>query len=445
MGTKISGLPPIPVAPALTDLMPEVQPASGGTTYKSTLNQVLTLFMPNITQLGVQAQALNMGGFQINNGANPSSAQDFATKFYVDTTALNGTSVYAASAASLGTVTQAGAGVGATLTNAGAQATFALDGVNPPVGSNVLIKNTATGMTAANEGIYTVTNAGSGATNWVLTRATSYDTPVEINNTGLIVVNNGTTLAGSAWYNSSTIVTVDTTSFTYSKFGQSNFINQVKVSTFTSSGTYTPTTGMLYCAVDAQGGGGGGGGAAAITTGLSAGGGGGAGGRAIKTYTNTLIGANAAIVINSGGTGGIAGNNTGSTGGSVTFTPAGAGAVLTCNGGVGGSGSPERTTANIGGGGGLGGTATGGDINIEGTDGLYGFTLGTSSGSQAISGQGASSIYGSGGQATGGGGSGSSATGNGAGGAGGAASSGTPQAGGNGTNGIVIITEYISV
>lgn len=151
--------------------------------------------------------------------SDPTLTQGIATKHYVDQNSLNGTSVYAASAASLGTVTQSGAGVGATLTNAGVQATFALDGVNPPVGVNVLIKDTAVGMTAANEGIYTVTDPGSGASNWVLTRAIGYDTTTEINNTGLIVIQNGSTLAGTAWYNASTIVTVDTTAFSYSQFG----------------------------------------------------------------------------------------------------------------------------------------------------------------------------------------------------------------------------------
>jgi hypothetical protein len=172
-----------------------------------------------ITALGAQSQALNMNSNLVNNVTNPVNPQDAATKAYVDQTALTGTSVYASSAATLGTVTQSGAGIGATLTNAGSQATFALDGVNPPVGSSVLIQNTATGMTSANEGIYTVTNAGSNSTNWVLTRATDYDTPVEINRTGLIVVQNGTTLSGTAWYNTTTIVTVDTTAFSYSEFG----------------------------------------------------------------------------------------------------------------------------------------------------------------------------------------------------------------------------------
>lgn len=182
--------------------------------------------------------------------SDPSTNLGIATKQYVDQTALNGTSVYAASAASLGTVTQVGAGIGATLTNAGAQATFSLDGVNPPVGSNVLIKNTATGMTAANEGVYTVTNAGSGVTNWILTRATDYDTPTEINNTGLIVIQNGSTLAGQAWYNSATITVVDTTNFNFNRFGTSGTVTSVATAglatggPITTSGTVTVTAAV---------------------------------------------------------------------------------------------------------------------------------------------------------------------------------------------------------
>ncbi len=276
-GVKISELPAI-AAPALTDELPTVQ---SGVTYKVTNLQLSTLFgfsggvlplanggtnaaltasqnslvygtatamaflptasngvlvtdsggvpsigstlpvtvQTNITELGAQSQALDMNTHLFNNVVDPVSQQDAATKNYVDQIALGGTSVYAATTVDL-TVTQAGSGVGATLTNAGAQATFALDGVNPPLASNVLVKNLAA---PENEGIYTVTDVGSGATDWILTRATTYDTPTEINATGLIVVQNGSTLAGTVWYNSEIIVTVDTTPLNYNEFGNITF------------------------------------------------------------------------------------------------------------------------------------------------------------------------------------------------------------------------------
>lgn len=173
---------------------------------------------------GTMAGVLNMNGFAITMGTakitglgDPTANQDAATKFYVDQTALNGTSVYAATTATLN-ATQAGAGVGATLTDAsGTFAAFSVDGQSPAVGDNILNKDQAN---AAHQGIYTLTTNGDGISiPWVLTRATSYNTPTEINNTGLITVRNGLTLAGTQWYNSATIATVDTTSFSYSQFG----------------------------------------------------------------------------------------------------------------------------------------------------------------------------------------------------------------------------------
>ncbi len=187
----------------------------GAFSWSDTLPQAV---QTNIQYLGVQNQNFDMGGFQINNGADPTQPSDFATKSYVDLNALNGTSVYVATDANLD-VTQAGSGVGATLTDAsGTFAVFTTDGVSPPVGSLVLVKNLS--IAASHQGIYSLTTNGDTVTvPYVLTRATNYDTPTEINQTGLIVVQNGSTLAGTAWYNAATIVTVDTTNFSYSQFG----------------------------------------------------------------------------------------------------------------------------------------------------------------------------------------------------------------------------------
>lgn len=63
-------------------------------------------------------------------------------------------------------------GVGATLTNSGAQAALTIDSILMTVGARVLIQ----GQTNQFEnGIYDVTTVGTGATNWVLTRSSDGD------------------------------------------------------------------------------------------------------------------------------------------------------------------------------------------------------------------------------------------------------------------------------
>lgn len=367
---------------------------------------------------------------------DPVTAQGLATKNYVDQNALTGTQVYAASATTLGTVTQSGAGVGATLTNAGSQATFALDGVNPPVGSNVLIKNTSTGATAANEGIYTVTSVGSGTTNWVLTRATSYDTPAEINRTGLITVQNGTANAGTAWYNTNTIATVDTTSFSYSRFGVTSPINKIVSQEFTSgTSTYEPSAGMVYCVVTITAGGNSGGASASAAGQGSAGGGGGGGGTGISLFTAANIGASATVVVGA------------ATAGS-SFTCAGTGTTITASAGTVGGAGVASASANIAGGG-AGGTCTGGNIaNLTGGQGGYGYSPVPTA--ISVGGYGGGSYFGEGAalqaQNTGNSGAGLNAANYGSGGGGAiTVNGGGAQTGGTGFAGYCTVIEYCSV
>lgn len=195
----------------------------------------------------------------------------------------------------------------------------------------------------------------------------------------------------------------------------------VKRQVFTSGGTYTPSTGMLYCDAEVLGAGGGGGAGSAGVFGAT---GGGAGAYSKKVISAATVGSSQTITI---GSGGITATNggTGGTGGTSSF-----GAIISCTGG---SGGVNNNAANSGG---SGGTATGGDINITGGTG------GTNN-NGSISGCGANSFYGQGGpwasnSSTSG--AGNPATGYGAGGG----ASFQNNTSGAGSGGIVIITEYCS-
>lgn len=226
-GIKISALPAAPSS-ALTDLIPAVQ---AGVTVKETLQQVLTLFNSNI-QLASSAQVTGldaqlatylplaggtMAGPLILVTNSPTTALEAASKGYVDTVASGFTVILACAAATTVNLnaTQAGAGVGATLTNAGAMVAFAVDGYSASVNDRILVKNQT--LTQHN-GIYNVTTVGSGAVNWVLTRATDYDQPTEIKPGTLVAVNNGTANANTSWLETATVVTVDTDPVLFSQF-----------------------------------------------------------------------------------------------------------------------------------------------------------------------------------------------------------------------------------
>ena len=176
----------------------------------------------SITLIGTLGQALNMGSNQINAVTDPTSAQDAATKNYVDNVAAGLNPAQSVTAATTGalTVTYSNgvSGIGATLTNAGVQAAFSIDGQTPAITTRVLIKNQAS---AFQNGVYTVTVPGTGATNWVLTRALDFNQPSDINSTGIIPVINGTVNANTAWLCTSTVTTVGTDAITFTQFGVS--------------------------------------------------------------------------------------------------------------------------------------------------------------------------------------------------------------------------------
>jgi hypothetical protein len=212
----------------------------------------------------------------------------------------------------------------------------------------------------------------------------------------------------------------------------------LNIQTFTTSGTYTPTSGMQYCIIELVGGGGGSGGVEGVA-GDNAGatGGGGGAGYARGAFSASSIGASQTVTIGAGGTAGPAGNNDGGNGGTTSV-----GSLISASGGNGSHGVTASSGSNSSGG--TGGTGTGGSVQITGGTGFGGGWDDQGAGNNiVISGYGGGTPFGTGAI---GDFSGSSspgiAPGGGAGGA--ATNTATSIAGAVGASGIVIITEYIT-
>ena len=219
--------------------------------------------------------------------------------------------------------------------------------------------------------------------------------------------------------------------------------NLIRVQTFTSSGTYTKSSGATKALVYVVGGGGGGGGVNGQGAGFTGvGGGGGAGGMAIKLITSGL-GATESVTVGSGGGGGAGSSGaSGSQAGSSSF-----GSHCSATGGNGGGGqtalSPSNTAIRIGGNGGVG---SDGDINTKGQPGQPGIAGGTGT-TESIGGAGGMSIFGGGARGIQGDANGEDCVdltqaGSGGGGACNTNTSGN-YAGGDGANGIVVVYEYL--
>lgn len=105
-------------------------------------------------------------------------------------------------------------GVGATLT-ANSNGVLVIDGHTTVAGDLVLITAESA---PANNGLYTVTNPGSGGAPYVLTRAANYNVPSNINSTAPILVLGGSiTNAGTLWALTSKVTTMGTDSLIFSQ------------------------------------------------------------------------------------------------------------------------------------------------------------------------------------------------------------------------------------
>lgn len=249
-------------------------------------------------------------------------------------------------------------------------------------------------------------------------------------------------VAASLTAGSGITITPGAGSISISASGGSSGISSIVVRKFTTSATYFPTSGMVFCNVKMVGGGGGGGGCADSTDNkVAAASGGSSSGYSESTLTAATVGASQTITVGAGGAQGTTSN--GSDGGDSSF-----GTLVIANRGGWGQGGVFNAvqTASRGG---LNVNAGTGDITSSGMPGACGFAIYNATSSIAIAGFGGSSVFGGGGSVQPLVGSGQTSsfasTGYGSGGSGAAVLQGGTQSSGNaGKSGIVIITEYIA-
>lgn len=227
--------------------------ATFGTDLSTTLEGALdvgsTLNVTGVTTLSALA-------YTAGNIAAAANNTVLVTKAYVDDATSNGFHVHnPVLVATTGNLTASynngTSGVGATLTNSGAQAALSIDGVSMNVNDRVLVWQQTTGT---QNGVYVVTTVGSGSTNWVLTRASDADTAGEGNPNSLgggdyFFVQSGSTLGYHSFVcTNTTTITFGSTAITFSEFssvpaytGGTNI--NVNGQTISLTGTVGPTNG----------------------------------------------------------------------------------------------------------------------------------------------------------------------------------------------------------
>ena len=202
----------------------------------------------------------------------PSASSDIVNKSYADSIAsgvnFHAACSYATTAAlPANTYSNGSSGVGATLT-AAAVGTLTIDSytvVVGDVGKRILIKNE---VASANNGVYTLTQAGTALLPYILTRATDYDTSGsgtnEVDQGDMLLVLSGTVNSNTSWVQQTPLpITIGSTSLVFIEFaavqtytagtGLTLATNQFSITNIGTAGTYGSASAVPVLVTNAQG------------------------------------------------------------------------------------------------------------------------------------------------------------------------------------------------
>jgi len=174
-----------------------------------------------LDQMAAPTSSVSFNAQQITNVAEPLSAQDAATKSYVDTVA-QGLDVHAsvmwATSAALPAYNYSNgvSGVGATITGS-SNGALSIDSNLVSATERVLVKS-ETSTNAPYNGIYVVSDTGSPTTPYILTRAADMNQPAEFSGS-FVFVEKGSSNADTGWVcTTDSPITVGSTNISWTQF-----------------------------------------------------------------------------------------------------------------------------------------------------------------------------------------------------------------------------------
>ena len=195
-----------------------LKPATGNTVTVTTDGSDVAIGVNANNVLDAITGARNINGARITGAADPINGSDLATRQFVESVAQGLDVKEAVKVATTGGLAGTYATSGQTLT-ANSNGAIQVDGVTLSSADRVLLRAQADGT---QNGIFTVTTVGDGSNPFVLTRALDFNTSSEVGAGAFMFVEAGTSNAGKSFIQSVSGPTLDTTSLTFSVFGDSS-------------------------------------------------------------------------------------------------------------------------------------------------------------------------------------------------------------------------------
>ena len=194
-----------------------IKPAAGNTITVTTDGSDIAIGANANNILDAVTGARNINGARITGSAEPINDSDLATRGYVNSVAQGLDVKEAVKVATTGGLAGTYATSGQTLT-ANSNGAIQVDGVTLSSANRVLLKDQSDGT---QNGVYTVTTVGNGSNPFVLTRALDFNTSSEVGAGAFMFVESGTINTGKSFIQSVSGPTLDTTTLTFSVFGDS--------------------------------------------------------------------------------------------------------------------------------------------------------------------------------------------------------------------------------